>query len=289
MPALVFRSGPMRSRRRLSQVQKAPHSARISSSLMSGPRFPFTSKAASLAAFAATLLAMSAPPALALGAGSLRDNLFGARPSNQDASLPVARYVSQEGDGFVLDRSQPRPLLKFDDSPEVWVLKPQPAPRGDVIYMNDLGEPVLRATRLGGLTLFTPDRPGGTAAARAGGGTALRLAQLGPQQLLERLAQASARATRAARRLIPFEADASPGSSAITADAAMVAAEAITRIAKRADAKSILARIGKIRLVEGRKASANLQQGVIQITVSPADGLAGRPSSDRIMAASGAR
>jgi hypothetical protein len=226
-----------------------------------------------------------------MGPGTLRDSLFGARPAAQDQNrtLPVGRYVSQEGDVFVLDRSQPRPLLKFDDSPEVWVLRPQPAPRGDVIFMNDLGEPVLRATRLGGLTLFTPDRPGGTAAALTGGGNALRLAQLGPQQLLERLAQASARATRAARRLIPFEADASPSSSAITADAAMVAAEAVVRIARRPDAKSILGRIGKIQLVEGRKASATLQQGVVQITVSPNDGLAGRPSSERIMAATGVR
>lgn len=258
---------------------------------MIGAGPPNSCKAASVAALAAAVAVLSAGPASAMGAGTLRDNLFGARPSNQGqkASLPVARYVSQEGDVFVLDRSQPRPLLKFEDNPEVWVLRPQPAPRGDVLYMNDLGEPVLRATRLGGLTLFTPDRPGGTAAALAGAGGALRLAQLGPQQLLERLAQASARATRAARRLIPFEADASPGSSAITADAAMVAAEAITRIARRADAKTILARIGKIRLVEGRRASASLQQGVIEITVAPADGLAGRPSSDRIMAAAATR
>ncbi|HEX5379895.1 MAG TPA: DUF4908 domain-containing protein [Phenylobacterium sp.] len=230
-------------------------------------------------------------PAAAAGAATLRENMFGGRPAQSDtrSSLPIARYVSQEGDVFILDRSQPRPLLKFDDSPEVWVLRPQPAPRGDVIYMNDLGEPVLRATRLGGLTLFTPDRPGGTAAALAGGGAALRLAQLGPQQLLERLAQASARATRAARRLIPFEADASPGSSALTADAAMVAAEAIVRISRLPDSKSILGRIGKIRLIEGRKASASLQQGVVQITVAPNDGLAGRPSSERILAATGAR
>lgn len=258
---------------------------------MIGARSTHSCKAASVAAFAAMALAVSAAPAWAMGAGSLRENLFGGRPSAQDQrnSLPVARYVSQEGDVFTLDRSQPRPLLKFDDNPEVWVLRPQPAPRGDVIYMNDLGDPVLRATRLGGLTLFTPDRPGGTAAAVAGVGGALRLAPLGPQQLLERLAQASAKATRAARRLIPFEADASPGSSAITADAAMIAAEAVTRIARRADAKTILGRIGKIRLVEGRKASASLQQGVIEIMVSPADGLAGRPSSERIMAAAGTR
>jgi hypothetical protein len=241
---------------------------------------------AAVAAMVAAMAVLSAGPVDAMGAGTLRDNLFGARPAGQDqrVSLPIARYVSQEGDVFILDRSQPRPLLKFEDSPEVWVLRPQPAPRGDVLYMNDLGEPMLRATRLGGLTLFTEDRPGGTAAALAGVSGALRLAQLSPQQLLERLAQASARATRAARRLIPFEADASPGSSAITADAAMVAAEAVSRIARRTDAKTILARIGKIRLVEGRKASASLQQGVIEITVAPADGLAGRPSSDRIMA-----
>lgn len=258
---------------------------------MFGARSALSCKAVRLAVLAAAASCLFAAPAFAMGAGSLRDNLFGARPQapDQSPSLPIARYVSQEGDGFVLDRSQTRPLLKFDDSPEVWVLRPQPAPRGDVIYMNDLGEPVLRATRLGGLTLFTQDRPGGTAAALAGGGTALRLAPLGPQQLLERLAQASARATRAARRLIPFEADASPSSSAITADAALIAAEAVIRIARRPDAKTILGRIGKIRLVEGRKASANLQQGVVQITVSARDGLAGRPSSERIMAAAGAR
>ena len=241
---------------------------------------------AMIAAVSAVGLASSAS---ALEPGALRESLFGPKPMAADSrqGQPVARYVSQEGDVFVLDRSQPRPLLKFDDNPEVWVLRPQLAPRGDVLYMNDLGEPVLRATRLGGLTLFTNDRPSGTAAALAGAGQALRLAQLGPQQLLERLAQASARATRAARRLIPFEADASPGSSAITADAAMIAAEAIIRITKRPDAKEVLPRIGKVRLVEGHKAQAQVSRGVVQITVSPADGLAGRPSSDRIIAAAG--
>ena len=251
---------------------------------------PVRKPALAVAVAAAALLGFTGQ-AWAGGAEILREGLLGLRPPPADRSqtLPTARYVSQEGETFVFDRSQPRALLKFDDSPEVWVLRPQPAPRGDVIYMNDAGQPVLRATRLGGLTLFTEDRPGGTAAALAGGGSALRLAQLGPQQLLERLAQASARATRAARRLIPFEADASPASSAITADAAMVAAEAVIRMTRRPDAKSILSRFTKIRLIEGRKAQAVVQQGVVQITVAPTDGLAGRPSSDRIIAAIAAR
>jgi hypothetical protein len=246
---------------------------------------------ASVFALALVLASLCADPAHAMGPESLRESLFGLRPSMPDRSqtLPVARYISQQGEAFTLDRSQARPLLKFEDNPEVWALKAQPAPRGDVLYMNDQGEPVLRATRLGGLTLFTPDQPGGTAAALAGPSMALRLAPLGPQQLLERLAQASARATRAARRLIPFEADSSPASSAVMADAAVVASEAVVRMARKPEARPILARLLKVRLVEGRRAGASFNQGVMQITVAPADGLAGRPSSDRIMAVAGSR
>ena len=245
---------------------------------------------ASAFALALVLATLCGGAAMAKGPESLRESLFGLRPSMPDRTqtLPVARYVSQQGEAFTLDRSQARPLLKFEDNPEVWALKAQPAPRGDVLYMNDLGEPVLRATRLGGLTLFTPDQPGGSAAALAGVSMALRLAPLSPQQLFERLAQASARATRSARRLIPFEADASPASSALMADAAIVASEAVIRLARKPEAKPILARLLKVRLVEGRKAGAAFLQGVMQITVAPADGLAGRPSSDRIMAAAGA-
>jgi hypothetical protein len=198
---------------------------------------------------------------------------------------PVARYVSEEGDGFVLDRSQGRVLLKFDDSPEVWALQAQPAPRGDVIYKNDLGEPVLRATRLGGVTLFTEQRPGGSAAAFAGGGAPLRLQTMGPQTLLERLAQASARASHAAKRVIPFDADATPASSALIADAAMVTSEAVVRMTRRSDSRVLLARLRQVRLTEGRRPGVELTKGALQVTVAPALGVAGRPSSDRIVAA----
>jgi hypothetical protein len=237
---------------------------------------------------AAATLGFAAPACAA--PQSLREGLFGERPApGRSFSPPVARYVSQDGYAFVLDRSQTRALLKFDNSPEVWALRPQPAPRGDVIYKNDLGEPMLRATRLGGLTVFTPERPGGSPAALAGDGPTLRLAPLSPQLLLERLAQASAKATRAARRLIPFEADASPASSAVVADAATVTAEAVVRMSRRPDGKTLLARLKKVKLVEGRKPAAALHAGEMRITVAPADGLGGRPSSDRIMQAAGWR
>ncbi|MDP3659334.1 DUF4908 domain-containing protein [Phenylobacterium sp.] len=218
---------------------------------------------------------------------TLREGLFGGRTPdgrNSTTAPAVARYVSEDGQSFILDRTQGRPLLKFENSPEVWALLPQPAPRGDVIYKNDLGEPVLRATRLGGVTVFTDTRPGGSAAALAGGATPLKLAPLGPQALLERLAQATLRASRAARRLITFEAEATPASSALIADAATVAAEAVVRMARRGDGKKMLAQFNKVTLVAGRKPSTVIQQGVMRITVAPGEGLAGRPSSDRILA-----
>jgi hypothetical protein len=234
--------------------------------------------------FAAVALALTACVAPA-HAGSLREGLF--RRGSEQRQLtapPVARYVSEEGDSFILDRTQPRALLKFDDSPEVWVLAPYPAPRGDTIYKNDLGEPVLRATRLGGVTVFTDGRPDGAAAALAGGGPPIRLTPLGPQALLERMAQASARASHAARRLIPFDADASPASSALIADTAVVVSEAVVRLMRRKDGRKVVAKLKQVRLAEGRTPGVQLVQGSLQITVAPAQGLAGRPSSERILA-----
>ena len=238
-----------------------------------------------LFATATLALAMALATSAAAGPENLREGLFGHEGFESRAySAPaVARYISEDGDGFVLDRSQGRILLKFDNSPEVWVLFAHPAPRGDVIYKNDLGEPVLRATRLGGVTVFTDQRPGGSAAALAGGGIPLRLAPLGPQALLERLAQASARASRAARRLIPFDADATPASSALIADAAVVASEAVVRLTRRPEGRALLREVKQVRLTEGRRAGVQLTHGALQITVSSRDGLAGRPSSERIV------
>jgi len=243
------------------------------------------SRAIFAAVLGAVALGFAGPAAAA--PESLREGLFGPRPTEgrQFAPPPVARYISEEGDGFTLDRTQPRPLLKFDNSMEVIVLQPQPAPRGDVIYKNDLGEPVLRATRLGGVTIFTDARPEGSAAALAGVGIALRIIPLSAQALLERLGQASFRASRAARRLMVFEAPNIKATSfTLVGDAAMVASEAVVRLSRRPDGNRVLSKFNTIRFTEGRKVGAEVSRGTLQITVAPAQGLAGRPSSERLVA-----
>jgi hypothetical protein len=94
------------------------------------------------------------------GPFNLGDELFGghALPWQRAKAPPVGRYRDEEdGDpAFVIDHSSSIILLRFDDSTEIWMLTPQPGPGGSTLYKNDVGEIVLRVTRLGGLTLFRP-------------------------------------------------------------------------------------------------------------------------------------
>lgn len=221
-------------------------------------------------------------PATAGPADKLREGLFKNRPG-EVAAPPVACFQSEDGRGFTLDRTQSTPMLKFEDSPEVWALLPSPAPRGDVIYKNDLGEPVLRATRLGGFTLFSDRRPSGEAVSRGSGCGPLRLTFLSPQALGERMLQASVRSGRAARRAVLFEAEATPNSAALIADAAMVVSLAFLRISTKDGGRATLGKVSKVLFVEGRKPLVGFSAGTLRIVVAPSQGLAGRPSSEKVI------
>lgn len=243
------------------------------------------------AAIALAMVLGVASPAFA-GPNSWRDVLFGDahRDDRRSPAPPVARYVSGEGERFVLDRSGDTVLMKFEDSQEVFALQASQAPRGDVIYRNDLGEPVLRATKLGGLTLFYRARSGGTPAALDGAANSLRLQYLPPALLLQKLAQASLRASRAAQHLVEFDApDVIPGAQAVYADAAGVASEAVVRMSKGAGGRAVLSRLKRVVLLSGRKSSASMKGSEIRITINPQEGLAGRPSSDSIILAAAKR
>lgn len=249
----------------------------------------FDGRALTIAALAAAnAFGFAAHPAAAAAPAWLRHALHRTQQTGewQAAPPPVARYTIDEGGVFVLDRSARYPLIKFDDSPEVWVLYPSRAPRGDIIYKNDMGEPMLRATKLGGMTVFTPRRPGGSAAALDGASFPLRVPPLGPGALWTRLFQASVRCSRAAQHLIGMDApDIGIASDGLVADAAQVTSEAMAELAARPDGKALLARVAKVGFVEGGGSNVTVHGGVVTITVAASQGLAGRPSSERIIRA----
>jgi len=199
----------------------------------------------------------------------------------------VAVYAPDHGDRFIFDRSANPPLLRFESSGEIWVLQAQPGPRGDTIYKDDLGEPVLRATRLGGLTLFTNDDPTGAAAALESEAPPLKPQAISTLfALQQRLAQASYRASRAVQRLVVFEApDVTPDTATIIADAGTVTSDAIVGAAKRADLRRLIDKLEKVVLSPSRKPGAKFKDGVLEIDLATGMGLPGRPSSRKIEAA----
>lgn len=222
---------------------------------------------------------------------SLREAMVGSvaedgRDRNQ--APPVARYRSETGASFVFDRSRRPALLQFDRGLEIWVLHPTPGPRGDTIYKNDLEQTVLRTSRLGGLTLFTQENPEGMPAALVGTARPFRAPVFTPAQVLQILAHASERASRASRKVITFEAgvrgqEVTPATSYLVADAAGIAAEAVARMALTPRGRVALTRINRVKILYGPRATARLREGVLEVIISPRQGMAGRPSSGLIM------
>ena len=219
-------------------------------------------------------------------AGRLGEMLFESGKARKSATPPVARYVAEGSVAFVLDRSSPLPLIRFDGSNEIWVLYPSNAGGNTIIYKNDVGENVLRVSpRLGGLTVFTATRPEGAAALLDGVSSSLRLPALPKEvdQAWARLKAATNRTSRAARRPIGVDVpDVDADSIGVAVDAALVAFEAFDRLAKSDSNARALARIGQVLGLEGDRPDVAVRQGSLVITVVPGRGVAGRPSSAKI-------
>jgi hypothetical protein len=208
---------------------------------------------------------------------------FGER---RDRPAGPTRYAIDTGGAFTLDHADHGALLKFDDSPEIWVLTRARGPRGDIIFTNDLGQPLLRMTKLGGVTVFTRRHPEGSAAAAEGSSAPLRPFPVSAIQLPQRLFVATVRTSRAAGRLIPVTTDVlQAASSSIIADASLIASEAVTEFCVTPGGRGILSRVSRINIAAGRRVATAYASGLVSITVVPKDGLSGRPSSAMVMLA----
>ncbi len=265
---------------RLRLVQKAPQSAAKTFRM-------YACAARFLVVLALTGAAAGfAGPAMALETGSLRDLLFGS--SRTTAAPAVARYEVEDGaSSFVLDTASGRAAyLKFEGSGEIWALHPTPGPRGDVIYKNDMDEPVVRATHLGGITIFTQEQPAGMPAAFMGQAASPRMnLDIGPEALWNIFVQSSARASHIAEHLVVFEGppDVTAATAPIFADAALLASQAFLKVgSKSKSGRTLVARFVKVEFDAGKGAAAITRGQVVKITVCPDQGVAGRPSSQRI-------
>jgi uncharacterized protein DUF4908 len=263
-------------------ASKTPHSRGISRGMFGWEIV----RGALVMTIMAMALGVAASPCAA-GPLSLRGILFpDLKTRDRPEMPPLGTFRTEDGVRFIFDRSTGVTLLRFDRSAEVWVLSTTRGPRGDVLYRNDAGDLFMKVTNVGGATMYYGARPGGEPVAFVGPASTIRLQALNAQALLRSLAQASVRASRAAGQLIVFDApDVTSGSEAIYADAAAVAAEAVMAISQRKNGRKAAQKITRIQLVQGGKVGAHMAGASLVVSIDPRKGLAGRPSSRKMITA----
>ncbi|ESQ88710.1 hypothetical protein ABAC460_14770 [Asticcacaulis sp. AC460] len=212
--------------------------------------------------------------------------MFGkSQDGRTEAAQTVARFESEDGEAFILDESGRQPLLRFDGDTEVWSLSVTQGAKGDRIYKNDMGQPVLKSTRWGGMILFTDERPTGDPVALSGKADAFRQPRMSPALLWQTLAKGSKRVSQALGRLVPFEApNVTPGADALYAQAADVTSSALVQVALQSKGKQRLTGVESVQFVEGRPPSATLTDGVLIMKLDTSRGAwGGHVSSKRIV------
>lgn len=218
-------------------------------------------------------------------AQSLKERMFGNPGQDTRKTPTVTRFESDDGASFVLDESGRQPLLRFDGDTEVWSLNVTQGPKGDMIYKNDLGQPMLKSTRWGGMILFSDDRPNGDPAAVIGRAQPFQTGRMTPALLWQTLAKGSKRVSQAIGRLVPFDApNVTPGADAVFAQASDVTSTALVQLALQSRGKQRLTQVESVQFVEGRPPSAALQDGVLIVKLDVSRGpWGGHVSSKRIV------
>ncbi len=115
----------------------------------------------------------------------------------------------------------------------------------------------------------------------------LVLTPLGPEKLYRLLIYTSVLATRAAQQRGWASTHSTPMSipPGWIGDTAGVAAKAMSTLSTHAGGRVLLVRVHKVALTVGAKPGVGVRGGILSITIVPAQGFAGRPSSARIVRA----
>jgi hypothetical protein len=169
-------------------------------------------------------------------------------------------------------------LLHVEGQREILALRSTAGPRGDEFLKTDTGQLVLRVSALGGMTVYPRADSPGLAVSALGDGKTFAAPASPPGGLASRLSQLSSETSRALGRPVAFEAQAFPPAiSAVAADAAGLAAEALMR--------SENALVSRVIIIPGAAPGVSRQAGVLRVTVAPPLGYAGRPSVAALAAA----
>lgn len=196
----------------------------------------------------------------------------------------------QAGDDilFSLDRAGRHYLLRFDGSPEVYVLYVDHASLGGRVLKYNSGKTAMQVSGWGGMTLYTDDKPGGLPALRTGGTTPPHLPAVSLDDIRTAATDEAAHLAHARGLQMAFQADwddlaNDPHLRAQCFDAMENAARGIDRFAQTpAGRRALKGRVGTVFMRTSGKPTLELKRNQLIVTYDPAQGYVGRASSRAI-------
>jgi hypothetical protein len=245
---------------------------------------------AAITGFAGSAAAQQAPPAGArsFGGPTAPVSTFGGQPTEVGMMRSGAARHYQDSASrrtFVVERRGDVFLLKFDNDPEIIVLRPTSGQRGDTFLKSDDGRLMLRFTELGNMISYVASQAGAPADMYASA-AASNLSLASPPAMTASL---TALQKDAAQRLSKFAGhDVTVFGASEFGDNEAWAGDALKVIVKGVESADNGA--GKlVRSVSLHRSSiasvAFSRDGELSIGVNPRDGYLGRQSSTAIAAA----
>jgi len=204
------------------------------------------------------------------------------------ANIQPGSYLAGDHVKFALDQSGENFLLRFDDSPEVFVLYADHASLGGRALKFDSGETAIQVTVWGGLTLYTDAQPGGLPAVRTGDSVAPTAQAPGLSDIQNTAADEAQHLAYTRRLQLGFTADWSSlgdaSSRAYAFDALENAARGLDRFASSPQGRDAFAhRVDTVAISpSGGRPTLSLSGRTLVVTFNPGRGYLGRASSRAI-------
>ncbi|HWE05239.1 MAG TPA: DUF4908 domain-containing protein [Rhizomicrobium sp.] len=208
--------------------------------------------------------------------------------SDRLGRIETGTYLAGEKIGFELDPAGDGYLLRFDDSPEVFVLHTDNASMGGRVLKYDSGETALQVSGWGGITLYTDADPAGLPAVRTGDSVTPMPAATSIADV-QNAAQDDAQHLAFVRRLnLAFGADwsslaADAGARSLALEALENVARGLDRFGRSAQGHDALAhRVNTVMLAIAGRPTVTLDGKKLMVTFDPGSGYEGCASSRAI-------
>lgn len=190
---------------------------------------------------------------------------------------PAYYTDANSGKRFLLDRTGPHALLKFEGEEEVFALRSSNGPRGDQFYRTDTGRVFLRVTNLGNVIIFPlGDRHGAPTSLDAASNAIIPPPHPANFDAALKDVQSRIASSLGSQPKINISSDLKDYAD-WTMEAVQTASSGISLAQNYGGVK-----IEEISFRLGEGSAASLKDDHLRITIVPADGFAGRPSSEAI-------